>query len=106
MFAFLGLAPLAGLLISIVGSVVGRVLFSLGMSYVTYQGFDAGFDWLFDQIKTNMNSLSPEIMQFMAYLWVDKAIAMIFSAYTAAIFIKTLGGSGFTKLVTKYVGGV
>jgi len=53
-----------------------------------------------------MNLLDPRIVQFMAYLWVDKAISMIMAAYTSAIFIKTLGGSGFTKLVTKYVGGV
>lgn len=104
MFAFLG--PLAGLLISIVGSVVGRVIFSLGMGYVTYQGFDSAFDWITGQIKSNMNLLDPKIVQFMAYLWVDKAMSMIFAAYTSAIFIKTLGGSGFTKLVTKYVGGV
>jgi hypothetical protein len=104
MFAFLG--PLAGLLISIVGSVVGRVLFSLGMGYVTYQGFDEAFGWITNQIKSNMNLLDPKILQFMAYLWVDKAISMILAAYTSAIFIKTLGGSGFTRLVTKYVGGV
>lgn len=102
MYAFIG--PLAGLLISIVGSVVGRVLFSLGMGYVTYQGADTAITWLLDQIKTNMSNLDPRIVQFLAFLWVDKAIAMIFSAYMAALFVKTLGGSGFTKLVTKHVG--
>lgn len=103
MFALLG--PLAGLLISIVGSVVGRTLVALGMGYVTYQGFDTAFGWLFDQIKTNMSALDPQIVSFLAFLWVDKAIAMIMSAYTAAIFVRTLGGSGFTQLVTKYTGG-
>jgi hypothetical protein len=103
MLAFLG--PLAGLLLSIVGSVVGRALFSMGMSYVTYQGFDMAFQWIFDNIKSNLNALDPKILQFLAYLWVDKALSLIFSAFTAALFIKTLGGDGFTKLVTKYVGG-
>lgn len=104
MFAFLG--PLAGILVSIVGTVVGRALFALGMGYVTYQGFDTAFTWLFDQIKSNMNALDPKIVQFLAYLWIDKAISMVMAAYSAALFVKTLGGSGFTKLVTKYVGGV
>lgn len=103
MFALLG--PLAGVLVSIVGSIVGRTLFSLGMGYVTYKGFDTAFGWLFDQIKNNMNSLDPQIVSFLAFLWVDKAIAMIMAAYTAAIFVRTLGGSGFTQLVTKYTGG-
>lgn len=102
MFAFL--APLGGLLVSIVGSVVGRVLVALGMSYVTYNGADTAIGWLLDQIKTNTAALDPQIVRFLAFLWVDKAIAMIFSAYSAALLIKTLGGSGFTKLVTKHVG--
>lgn len=102
MFALL--YPLGGLLVSIVGTVVGRVLFSLGMAYVSYQGADAAITWLLNQIKTNMAALDPRIVQFLAYLWVDKAIAMIFSAYMAALLIKTLGADGFTKLVTKHVG--
>lgn len=103
MFALL--APLGGLLVSIVGSVVGRVLVALGMSYVTYKGADTAIGWLLDQIKTNMSGLDPRIVKFLAFLWVDKAIAMVFSAYSAALLIKTLGGDGFTKLVTKNVGG-
>jgi uncharacterized membrane protein len=103
MLAFL--APLGGLLVSIVGSVVGRVLVAMGMSYVTYKGADTAIGWLLDQIKTNTNALDPRIASFLAFLWVDKAIAMVFSAYSAALLIKTLGGDGFTKLVTKNVGG-
>lgn len=98
------LGPLAGLLISIVGSMVGRVLVALGMSYVTYKGADTAIGWILDQIKNNMAMLDPKIVKFLAFLWVDKAIAMVFSAYTAALLIKTLGGDGFTKLVTKYTG--
>lgn len=103
MFAFL--APLGGLLVSIVGSVVGRVLVALGMSYVTYQGADLAITWLLDEIKANTMALDPRIGKFLAFLWVDKAIAMVFAAYSSALLIKTLGGSGFTKLVTKHVGG-
>lgn len=95
------LPTLGGLLVSIVGTIVGRALFSMGMSFVTYKGADTAITWLLNQIKTNMAALDPTILQFLAYLWVDKAIAMIFSAYAAALFVKTLGGSGFTKLVTK-----
>lgn len=96
------LFPLGGLLVSIVGSVVGRVLVSLGMSYVTYKGADTAIGWLLTQIKTNMNLLDPKIVQFLAFLWVDKAISMIFAAYTTALIIKFAGGDTFTKLVTKY----
>lgn len=42
-----------------------------------------------------------DAVAFLAWLWVDKAIGMLFSAYTAAIGIKMAGGTSFTKMITK-----
>jgi hypothetical protein len=81
--------------------MVGRVLIALGMSYVTYSGFDLGINWLLDQIKANMASLPSEVVAFLAWCWVDKAIGMIFSAYSAAMVVRLAGGTSITKLVTK-----
>lgn len=94
-------AALLGGLLSLAGSLVGRILIALGMSYVTYKGFDTGITWLLDQIKSNMSAMPSEVLSFLAWLWVDKAISLIFSAYSAALAIKTAGGTSFTKLVTK-----
>lgn len=99
MIAFL--APLAGLLTSICGSLVGRALLALGMGFVTYKGADASVGWLLTQIKGSVAALDPRIVQFLGFLWVDKAISMIFASYTAALLIKTAGGNSITKLVTK-----
>jgi hypothetical protein len=92
---------LGGLLLNLTASVAGRALLALGMGYVTYKGFDTGVSWLLQQIKDNINGLPVEIIQFLAFLWVDKAIGMIFSAYTAASVIRMAGGTSITKLVTK-----
>lgn len=92
---------LGGLLLNLVGSMVGRALLALGMGYVTYKGFDVGVQFLLTTIKNNLAGLPTEIVQFLAFLWVDKAIGMVFSAYAAAALIRMAGGNSFTKLVTK-----
>lgn len=83
------------------GSLIGRALLALGMGYVTYKGFDVAVGWLLTQIKSNMAGLPSEIVNFMAFLWVDKAIGLVFSAYAAAAGIRMAGGTSMTKLVTK-----
>jgi hypothetical protein len=99
MVAFL--APLAGLLLSVAGSLVGRVLLALGIGYVTYKGFDLSVSWLLVQIKGNMGAMPVEVVSLMGYLWVDKAISLIFSAYSAALLVKLAGKADLTQMVTK-----
>ena len=95
------LTALLGGLLTIAGSLVGRVLLALGMGFVTFKGFDLTVSWLLDQIKTYVGQMPSDVLSFLAWCWVDKAIGMVFSAYTAAIAVKVAGGSGITKLVTK-----
>lgn len=95
------LMALAGVLLNIVSSVVGRALLALGLGFVTYKGMDTSIGWLLEEIKTNISALDPKIIQFLAFLWVDKAISMLFAAYSTAALIRMAGGSTITKLVTK-----
>lgn len=95
------LMSLLGGLLTIVGSVVGRVLLALGMGYATYSGFDVAVTWLLDQIKSNIGAMPADVVGFFAFMWVDKAIGLVFSAYTAALVVKLAGSTKLTKLVTK-----
>jgi hypothetical protein len=95
------LLALGGLLLEICASMAGRVLLAIGIGYVTYSGFDLSVSWLLDQIKSNVSSMGAETVSFLAWLWVDKAIGMIFSAYSAALLIKMAGGTKLTKMITK-----
>lgn len=95
------LTALLGGLLTICGSMVGRVLLALGLSYATYTGFDVSINWLLSQVKTNFSSMPTEILNFLAWLWVDKAISMLFSAYSAAMVIKVGTSGKLTKLVRK-----
>ena len=103
MFKFLPM--LLGGLATLAGPMVGRILLALGMGYVTFKGFDILIGWLLTSIKTNMSGMPAETVNFLAYLWVDKAISTIFSAYTAAAMIKMAGSSSITKLITKSPAG-
>jgi hypothetical protein len=92
---------LLGGLLSILGSAVGRILLQLGLSFVIFSGINVGFDYLKSEVIGNMQSLGGDVMQLLAFLWVDKAISLVMSAYAAAVALKMAGGTTITKLVRK-----
>jgi hypothetical protein len=94
------LMSLLGGLLSVCGSMVGRVLLALGIGFVTYKGFDTSISWLLSQVQSNMSAMPAQIASFLAFLWVDKAISMVFAAYSAALVVK-VGTAGFSKMVVK-----
>ncbi|PRC91033.1 DUF2523 domain-containing protein [Solimicrobium silvestre] len=81
-------------------SLVGRVLLALGIGFVTYKGFNIGTDFLMNLIKNNLSGMPSDITSFLAWCWVDKALALMFSSFTASLAIKTAQGS-LTKMVFK-----
>lgn len=95
------LAPLGGLLLSIAGSLAGRVLLAIGIGFVTFKGFDISIGWLLTNIKSNFAGMPAEVVSFLGYLWVDKAIGMVFAAFTVSMSAKLAGGTSVSKMVTK-----
>lgn len=89
-----------GMLIPVMSTLVGRVLLALGIGYVTYKGMDVTASFLLNQIKDGLSQMPTEVIQFLAFCWIDKAIGMIFSAWMASIALKGLA-SGMTKLKIK-----
>lgn len=90
-----------GALETMVASLVGRVLLSLALTYVTYKGADTGIQSLLDGIKGGFGSMPSEVVGFLGWLWLDRAISLVFSAYTAATVIKFSSSGAITKLVRK-----
>lgn len=90
-----------GFFAAILPSLVGRILVALGIGYATYTGFSAAVDGIYAQIQTNLQGMPVQVVNFLAYLWIDKAIATLFSAYTAAVTIKLAGGTVLKKMVVK-----
>lgn len=95
------LAALLGGLVSAAGSIVGRVLISLGIGYVTYQGLSTAMDYMRDLVWINLGSLSADILQLVSVLQVDTAINIMFSAVAARLVIRGLSGGAITKMVIK-----
>jgi len=83
------------------GSLVGRILVALGVTYVTYNGVSVVSDWLYAQIIASFGMMPVYITQFMGWLWIDKAISMIFSAWTASMALKIGAGGSITSVGLK-----
>lgn len=90
-----------GGLTSALASMVGRVLLTLGMTYVTFAGFNIVIEEVFSLIRDSFAGLPAQVLGLVGYLWVDKAISLIFSAYSAAFVIRSMGAASFTRMVLK-----
>lgn len=90
-----------GALAVILPSLIGRILLALGISFVTYTGFSVTINFMYTSIQSYMGSMPTGILNLLGYLWVDKAIGALFSAYTAALAIKTASSGVVKRMVTK-----
>lgn len=86
------IASLIGALLPAITSIVGRVVLALGLSFVTFQGFDILFEWVADSIHTNFDGLPSDVVGFLGYMWVDKMISIIISAVMVMLSFKVLDG--------------
>ncbi|HJW54709.1 MAG TPA: DUF2523 domain-containing protein [Burkholderiaceae bacterium] len=92
---------LIGGLAQATASLVGRALLALGIGYVTYSGLNVGIDAIYSSVRSSFGGLPSDVASLMAYLWVDKAISTVFSAFAAALAVKMAGRASITKMVVK-----
>jgi len=95
------LAALLGGLINSAGTIVGKVLISLGIGYVTYTGLSESLDWLQTQLSSSFSGLPPEALQVLSALKVGQALAIILSAMAGRLVLNGLNSSGLKKMVLK-----
>lgn len=91
------LVALVGALGSIAANMVGRVLIALGIGYVTYQGLDAGLDFLKSMVFNNLTTSYPEISAALSMLNIGKAVNVTFSAIVARNLIDGMTAGNLTK---------
>lgn len=89
-----------GALATSMGSLAGRVLIALGFGFVTYSGIDLGIAAMKKMVVDGVMGLPADIVGLVGYLWIDKALSVIFSAIATAIAMRALGGS-VKKMVAK-----
>lgn len=99
MFA-LFIPALMGALAGAMVSLVGRAVLALGIGFVTYQGIDLAIGSLKANVISGFSGLSADMVGLIAWLYLDKALTIIFSAVATALAMRMLAGS-VKKMVFK-----
>lgn len=93
-------AQLLGGLAAAMGTLAGRALLALGIGFVSYQGIDLGVQSLAQNVISSFQGLPAQLVRFLAFMWIDKAITVLISAVTVALSFKVMGGT-IKKMVFK-----
>lgn len=93
-------AELIGALAVALRGLVGRVLISLGISFVTFVGVTQLIAAVKEHVFSSMSSMPGQILGLIGYLWIDKGITMVFSAWAAAVALKLAGSDTITSMIT------
>jgi Protein of unknown function (DUF2523) len=98
------IAAFLGGLYAALGTLIGRVLISLGIGYVTFQGVDVGLTVLRDQALARLgdvSSLGATAAQLAGVLQIGTCVNMLFSAWSARLVVSGLTNGTITKMVQK-----
>ena len=93
------LLSMLGGLATVAGSLVGRVLLSLGIGYVSYKGINALLDLLKSQVVANVTGSGVEFVQALYLVKFDICVSIVFSAMAARLLIQGLTSDTITKMV-------
>ncbi len=94
-------AALLGALIQIAGTLVGKVLLSLGIGYVAYKGLDTSLTWAKTELFSSLSSMNSVTLQVMGVLQVGTAINILISALSARLVLKGMTGGALKAMVYK-----
>jgi hypothetical protein len=99
------ISALLGGLLQLSGSLVGRVLISLGFGFAEYQGISALVSTVTSAATGAMSGLEstgfPLIAAWAGFFRLDVHVSMIISAIGVKIALNALGGASVRKLVSK-----
>ncbi|WP_041741766.1 DUF2523 family protein [Collimonas fungivorans] len=93
MFLAVFLPALMGALATAMASLVWRAVIALGIGFVTYKGLDVAIGYMQQAVFDRVNSIPGDALSLIGYLWLDKAITIIFSAVSISLAMKLLSGS-------------
>lgn len=92
-------AALLGGLLSITSSLVGRVMFALGIGAVTYTGLTSALDYAKSQALGALTSAPAQLVQLMGYLGVGEFISIVTSALAARLILNGLNSGAVKRFV-------
>lgn len=92
---------LLGGLLSIVGSLVGRVIAGAGMGVVAYAGISTSISFLKTQVVSGFMSLPSGVIGVLGLLRVGQIVSMLFSALVVRLTLKGLQSDTVKSWVKK-----
>lgn len=96
------IAALWGALLSMLGTLVGRVLISLGIGYLTFTGVDASLTWARTEFLGSLSGIPAAAVALAGTMKVGVCVSMLLSAVTARVTLMGMSAGGsITKMVTK-----
>lgn len=95
------ISALLGGLISITGSLAGRVLVALGISVVTYSGVNSSLTWLRSQAVAALQGTGADVVGMLSYMRVGQCISIITSAILARALLTGVNSDTVKRWVLK-----
>lgn len=95
------ISAIGGMLLTLTGSIVGRVFIALGLGVVTYTGLSVTTDQLTSLLDQSLSGLPADIVGLLGYMKVGVCINIIISAIAARMLINGISGDTFKRWVLK-----
>jgi hypothetical protein len=91
------IAWIGTLFLSIAGSLVSKVLVSLGIGYITYTGVDLSIGWAKAQFLSNLSGVPAAAVGIASVMKVGVCVSMLLSAITARATLMGMSAAGSIK---------
>lgn len=95
------LAALIGGLVSACGTLVGRVLVSLGFGYLAFTGVDTSIAWVRAEFLAGVSGLPAAAVGLMGVLKVGTCVSMLISAVSMRLLMQGLTSGTIKRMVLK-----
>lgn len=93
MFLAFFIPALMGALATVMASLIGRAVLALGIGFVTYKGLNLALEGMQQAAISSVSGIGGDAVSLLGYLWVDKAISVMFSAVTVSLSMRLIAGS-------------
>lgn len=95
------IAALIGGIVSALGTLVGRVLISLGIGYAVFTGVDVSIAFARDLVIAKISSSAGQTVAVASTLKIGVCISMLTSALVTRLTIAGLTGGTMRKMIVK-----
>jgi len=94
-------AWILGGLVQVAGTIVGKVLLSLGLGYAVYSGVDTTFAWAKTEFLAGVSGMPAMAIQIAGLLKVGVCVSLLISALTTRLVMSGLTSGSIKTMVVK-----